>query len=88
MAYSYDRIAADDDDKDREHKEKRLQAELEKHARGAGKVKSVQWRGSGSWAAVFDTEYAALKVYYKYKDTPGVRLGKAGGGGWHVSIGR
>jgi hypothetical protein len=38
----------------------------------------------GGWAVVFDTEYAALKAFYKYRGSPGLRFGKSPQG-WYIS---
>ena len=68
-----------------------LRRELDKRVRGAGKVIHIQMddvmTSDGSWTAVFDTEYAALKAYYVYRRSPGVRFGEARNlGGWYVSV--
>src|SRR4051812_11699921 len=67
----------------------RLEREMNKLVHGAGKVTYVQTEGPGSgWQVVFDTEYAALKVYYHYRHSK-PNLGKASsgvGGGWYVSV--
>ena len=65
---------------------KRLEHEMNKIVRGAGKVTDVQTEGPGSgWLVVFDTEYAALKAYYHYRHNK-PNFGKANGGGWYVSV--
>lgn len=79
------RIARRDDDEDRRNE--RLRREMEKHARGAGHVlDAVMYEPAkgGGWAVLFDTEYAALKVHYKYLGNPTLRLGKTPRG-WVVS---
>jgi hypothetical protein len=64
----------------------RLEQEMNKIVRGAGKVTEVQTEGPGSgWLVVFDTEYAALKAYYHYRHNK-PNFGKANGGGWFVSV--
>lgn len=67
----------------------RLRAEMEKHAGNAGKVLHVEAfeeAKGGGWIAVFDTEYAALKVHYKYLGTTTVKFGISPvWKGWYVS---
>ncbi len=68
-----------------------LRRELDKRVRGAGKVIHIQMAdvmtGDGSWRAVLDTEYAALKAYYVYRRSPGVRFGESRNlGGWYIAV--
>ena len=69
--------------------DERLRKEMQQHAGGAGKVIHAEMyepAKGGGWVAVFDTEYAALKVHYKYRGSPGVRLGRSPTyDGWFVS---
>lgn len=66
---------------------KRLEQELDKIVRGAGKVTDVLTDGPGTgWTVVFDTEYAALKAYYHYRYSKGIHLGKSQTGGWFISV--
>ena len=61
---------------------------VEEYSRGAGKVLDVEYNGTGhGWSATFDTEYAALKVYYQYVrgTTPKYRIVK-GPHGWTLMV--
>jgi hypothetical protein len=66
----------------------RLKAEIEGHIGAAGKVIEAIYGGPGvGWTVVLDTEYAALKVFYAYRRTKGLRLGESRNlGGWFVSV--
>jgi hypothetical protein len=64
----------------------KLKREMEKLAKGAGKVVLAKYRGGGDWQVVFDTEYAALKVHYAHRKDPKIRMGKSPNiGGYYVS---
>lgn len=73
-----------------EHQVEKLRRELEKHTRGAGKViyiRADDLTRSTGWTAVFDTEYAALKAYYTYRGSRGVRFGRSTNlGGWYMAV--
>ena len=81
------RRTAQDEDAQVEKLEKRLRSELGKITQGAGKLVEVRAYPSskgGGWAATFDKEYAALKTYYKYRNSK-VNLTK-GPKGWVVTV--
>ena len=65
-------------------------AEFSKHIKHAGVLLEVivfEEAVGGGWAAILDTEYAALKLYYVYRNTPGVNFGESPNrGGWFVSV--
>lgn len=68
----------------------RLQAEMEKLIHGTGgKVIDVRVYSAGkaNWSVVFDSEYAALRVAWAWRQS-NPRLGKSSNlGGWYVSVG-
>jgi hypothetical protein len=75
-----------------EQQKGRLVAEMEKHIRGAGKIIYVRMtdptKDGSYWSVVFDTEYAALKAYYVYRNSPKIRFGKSPNmNGWFISVG-
>lgn len=64
---------------------RRIIQEVTKHIHGAGKVVDVMTEGAGhGWLVVVDTEYAALKLYYVYRNS-NPHLDK-GPHGWAVSL--
>ena len=69
----------------------KLTAELNKIVKGAGVVIEVhgfEEAKGGGWSAVFDTEYAALKAFYAYRNAKpnAPTFGKAANGGWYLSL--
>lgn len=87
MDYSYNRRVALDEDAMVEKIEKRLQADLGKLVQGAGKIVEIRAyppAKGGGWVAVLDKEYAALKVFYKYRQSD-VSLSKVPAG-WSVTV--
>lgn len=68
----------------------RFAAEFNKIVKGAGRLLFLRLDDptkSNGWQAVFDTEFAALRVYYTYRLSRGVKLGRAlNMGGWYVSM--
>ena len=59
-------------------KNKRLRCEMNKHVAGRGScvlAEVYEEAKGGGWFAVFDCEHAALRAYYVYRGSPGVRLG-------------
>lgn len=74
---------------DRQHE--RFARDLSGVAGDAGKLTYLRVddpRSGTGWTAIFDTEFAALRVYYRWRKINGVNLGKAmtPGGGWFVSV--
>ncbi len=67
-----------------------LRKEMGKLAHDTGRVTHVEaydHAKGGGWIVVFDTEYAALKVHYKFLGSPGLKFGKSPScGGWFVSV--
>lgn len=73
-----------------ENYKKRFADDLSKIAGNAGRLTYLRFddpRAGGGWTAIFDTEFAALRVYYEWRKVNGINLGKAvtPGGGWYVS---
>ena len=86
MTYSYSRTSSDPQ-ADADRLTERLRKEMERLVQGAGHVVDAQAyepAKGGGWIVVFDTEYAALKVYYTYRKSSGVKLDKSSKG-WSVS---
>lgn len=57
---------------------KRLRHEMNKHVEGAGScmlAEVYEDAKGGGWYALFDCEYAALRAFYVYRGSPGVRFG-------------
>lgn len=68
----------------------RLTAQVTRLIGDAGKVLDAiayEEAKGGGWAVILDTEYAALKTYYAFRNSPGVRFGESTNmGGWFVSV--
>jgi hypothetical protein len=66
---------------------KRLTKDMNALVAGAGKVVyavAYEPAKGGGWAVIFDTEYAALKAFYAWRNFANVHFGK-GSRGWYVS---
>lgn len=56
---------------------KRLRREMNRHVEGCGTcvvAELYEEAKGGGWLALFDCEFAALKAFYVYRNTPGVNL--------------
>ena len=68
--------------------EKKFKLNLEGIIGDAGKVLDIADHDSdGGWIVILDTEYAALKVYYKFRTASYLNFGKSCSvDGWYVSV--
>jgi len=67
--------------------DERLRDQMQRTVGDAGSVVHAEMyeeAKGGGWAVVFDTEYAALKAFYKYRGAPGLRFGRSPQG-WYIS---
>lgn len=73
-----------------EDQKERFARDLSKVAEDAGDLTYLRIDAPGNgWLAVFSTEFAALRVHYKWRNVRGVNFGKlASLGGWYVSVTR
>lgn len=68
---------------------KKLAAVVSKIIDGAGTpvdVRLYSEEDGGGWAAIVDTEYAALKLQYQYRYN-NARIGKRADATWYVAVG-
>lgn len=68
----------------------RLQKEMNRHVEGRGlcvETEVYEDAKGGGWVAFFDGEYAALRAFYVYRESPGVRFGFSENmRHWYVSV--
>ena len=56
----------------------RLRQEMNRHVKGRGtcvETEVYEEAKGGGWVAYFDGEYPALRAFYVYRGSPGVRFG-------------
>lgn len=74
------------EDKGEDWKVKRLRKTMTPIIGNTGKVLYVDIDDNNKWLVVFDTKYAALEAFYKYRGTPGLVLDQSvKPRGWYIA---